>query len=119
MDVSYPGGLSVVDPGGLSPGYAHQPGVHLRGDGVNLQGGILRAPLWRYAWDRVVPDIVETRIMLYRIWSLYVKLYGQTYRGPRIYWEAGWQLLPKSATPLSTYGQTRVKLTTSRYNLDL
>ena len=57
MDVSSPGGefsFSVVDPGGLSPGYAHQPGgggsspggYSLGGfsPGVNLQGGILRAP---------------------------------------------------------------------------
>ena len=44
---------------GLSPGYAHQSGgsspgvtvwgVFLRGGGVNLQGGILRAPTLRYA----------------------------------------------------------------------
>jgi len=30
-----------------------------------------------------------------------------------------WQLVPKSATSLSSYGQTRVKMMTSRYNVDL
>jgi len=30
-----------------------------------------------------------------------------------------WQLMPKSATSLSIYGQTRIKLTMLRYNFDL
>jgi len=32
---------------------------------------------------------------------------------------AKWQQLPKSATSLSSNGQTRVKVTMSRYDLDL
>jgi len=60
-----PGGRSRLSTqgGGLSPGHAHQPGGSSPGvtvwdfsPGVNLQGGILRAPIKRLVHPLTIPE---------------------------------------------------------------
>jgi len=77
-----------------------------------------------YTYERRLLYMTQMSVGLYRLYFMrYVA--EQHYRvifvedGNQFYFLfARWQLVPKSTTSLSSYGQTGVKLT-SRYNLDL